>query len=197
MCKGRCLPSDPLRTVSLEAGMWGRSHQRLGKIPGASPSRCHTGPRECLNSKHINSCKVSHWLWEMLNRQFSYKVRTTYFPSGFDAVHHGHTDVENYQIELSSLTFSNACLPFSASSQIPRESRVRRNRIPRRIASRSLTIRIDVRRHSRLPRPTTLREPLDPWPQPGQTRCPSLRRTGYGSHHLQRRSSLSNLRFSG
>ena len=80
--------------------MWGRSHQRLGKIPGASPSRCHTGPRECLNSKHINSCKVSHWLWEMPNRQFSYKVRTTYFPSGFDAVHHGHTDVENYQIEL-------------------------------------------------------------------------------------------------
>src|SRR2546427_11756460 len=100
-------------------------------------------------------------------------------------------------IELSSLTFSNVCSPFSASSQIPRESLVKRNRIPRRIASWSLTIRIHVRRHSRLPRPATLREPLDPCPQPGQTRCPSLRRTGYGSHHLQRRSSLSNLRFSG
>src|SRR5260370_24263752 len=90
----------------------------------------------------------------------------------------------------SFLTFSNACLPFSASPQIPRESRVRRDRIPRRIASWSLTIRIHVRRHSRLPRPTTVREPLDPWPQPGQTRFPSLRRTGYGSHYLQQRSSL-------
>src|SRR5260370_30629048 len=36
---------------------------------------------------------------------------------------------------FSSLTFSNACLAFSASPQIPRESRVRRDRIPRRIAS--------------------------------------------------------------
>jgi len=50
------------KDVSLEAGLWGRSHQRLGKIPGASLSLCHTGPRECLDSKHINSCKVSHWL---------------------------------------------------------------------------------------------------------------------------------------
>src|SRR6266566_3853663 len=50
------------KDVSLEAGLWGRSHQRLGKIPGANLSLCHTGPRECLNSKHINSCKVSHWL---------------------------------------------------------------------------------------------------------------------------------------
>ena len=50
------------KDVSLEAGLWGRSHQRLGKIPGASPSLCHTGPRECLNSKHINSCKVPCWL---------------------------------------------------------------------------------------------------------------------------------------
>jgi len=33
--------------VSLEAGLWGRGHQRLGKMPGASPSLCHTGPREC------------------------------------------------------------------------------------------------------------------------------------------------------
>src|SRR5437016_6453599 len=59
------------KDVSLEAGLWGRSHQRLAKIPGASPSLCHTGPRECLDSKHINSCKVSHWLQETLNRQFS------------------------------------------------------------------------------------------------------------------------------
>src|SRR6266849_2530241 len=50
------------KDVSLEAGLWGRSHQRLGEIPGAGLSLCHTGPRECLNSKHINSCKVSHWL---------------------------------------------------------------------------------------------------------------------------------------
>ena len=55
-----------------------------------------------------------------------------------------------------SLTFSSACLPFSASPQIPRESRVRRDWIPRRIVSWSLTIRIHVRRHSRLPRPATL-----------------------------------------
>src|SRR6266478_5319139 len=47
---------------------------------------------------------------------------------------------------------------------IPREFRIRRDRIPRRIASWSLTIRIHVRRHLRLPRPATLREPLDPWP---------------------------------
>src|SRR6266403_471036 len=50
------------KDVSLEAGLWGRTHQRLGKIPGASPSLCHTGPRVCLDSKHINSCNVSHWL---------------------------------------------------------------------------------------------------------------------------------------
>src|SRR5260370_30877793 len=90
---------------------------------------------------------------------------------------------------FSSLTFSNACLPFSASPQIPRESRVRRDRIPRRIASWSLTIRIHVRRHSRLPRPPTLREPLDPRPQPGQTRFPSLRRAGYRSHYLHHNNS--------
>jgi predicted nuclease of predicted toxin-antitoxin system len=45
---------------------------------------------------------------------------------------------------FSSLTFSNACLAFSASPQIPRESRVRRDRIPRRIASWSSTTRIHV-----------------------------------------------------
>ncbi len=50
------------KDVSLEAGLWGRSRQRLVKILGASPSLCHTGPRECLDSKHINSCKVSRWL---------------------------------------------------------------------------------------------------------------------------------------
>src|SRR5882762_4997325 len=50
------------KDVSLEAGLWGRSHQRLVKILGASPSLCHTGPRECSDSKHINSCKVSRWL---------------------------------------------------------------------------------------------------------------------------------------
>src|SRR5258705_11010333 len=33
----------------------GRSRQRLVKILGASPSLCHTGPRECLDSKHINT----------------------------------------------------------------------------------------------------------------------------------------------
>src|SRR5437667_11382977 len=68
------------KDVSLEAGLWGRSHQRLGKIPGASLSLCHTGPRECSNSKHINSCNVSHWLEETLNRQFSNEVRTDVFP---------------------------------------------------------------------------------------------------------------------
>src|SRR6267154_3120330 len=68
------------KDVSLEAGLWGRSHQRLGKIPGANLSLGHTGPRECLNSKHINSCKVSHWLEETLNRQFSNEVRTDIFP---------------------------------------------------------------------------------------------------------------------
>ncbi|HTF23364.1 MAG TPA: hypothetical protein VK937_05520 [Candidatus Limnocylindria bacterium] len=31
---------------------------------------------------------------------FRTRCEPTYFPSGFDAVHHGHTDVENYQIEL-------------------------------------------------------------------------------------------------
>ena len=45
---------------------------------------------------------------------------------------------------FSSLTFSNACLPFSASPQIPRESGVRRDRMPRRIASWSSTTRIHV-----------------------------------------------------
>src|SRR6266403_3999948 len=131
--------------ISLEAGLWRRSHQRLGKIPGAGPSLCHTGPRECSDSKHINSCKMSPGCRRRLTVNFRTRCEPTYFPSGFDAVHHGHTDVENYQIELSSLTFSNACLPFSASPQIPRESRVRRDRIPLRIASWSLTIRIHVR----------------------------------------------------
>src|SRR5467141_3295357 len=66
------------KDVSLEAGLWGRSHRRLGEIPGAGLSLCHTGPRECSDSKHMNSCKVSYWL--TLNRQFSNGVRTDVFP---------------------------------------------------------------------------------------------------------------------
>src|SRR5229473_6660738 len=42
--------------VSLEMGSWGRSHRRLGKIPGAGPSLYHTGPQECSDPKHMNSC---------------------------------------------------------------------------------------------------------------------------------------------
>jgi hypothetical protein len=48
--------------VSLEAGSWGRSHRRLGKIPGSQSIPLPYWPRECLDSKHINNCKVSHWL---------------------------------------------------------------------------------------------------------------------------------------
>jgi hypothetical protein len=44
----------------------------------------------------------------------------TYFPSGLDAVQHGHTDVENYQIELwlpNLLKCLLAVFGFAANSQ--------------------------------------------------------------------------------
>jgi len=37
-------------------------------------------PESVRISKHINSCRVSHWVWETLNRQFSNEVRTNVFP---------------------------------------------------------------------------------------------------------------------
>jgi len=59
-------------------------------------------PKSVRNSKHMNSCKVSPHgaVWETLNVNFRTRCEPTYFPSGLDACHHGHTYVENYQIEL-------------------------------------------------------------------------------------------------
>src|ERR1700674_29532 len=61
MCKGGCLPSDPLgasrlrRVCEVEAiGSW-------EKFTRASPSLCQSGPRECTNSKHIKVIVAGYW----------------------------------------------------------------------------------------------------------------------------------------
>src|SRR2546423_15534940 len=111
--------------MQLGDGQSSKPSLRNEELPGASYPK---GQRQAPPGRN-----TSAGLW--MDLQTDHRMPA---PSGLDAVHHGHTDVENYQIELSSLTFSNVCSPFSASSQIPRESLVKRNRIPRRIASWSL-----------------------------------------------------------
>ena len=50
-----CLPSDPLRTSRLRRACGVEAIGGLEKFPGASPPLCHTGPRECLDSKHVKA----------------------------------------------------------------------------------------------------------------------------------------------